>query len=305
MRPFSRNAVLRTDRGAQNMRDVENRGITLLRGELVQVFSQKSAPYVRTLNGLVGRFPFLRPGDLQRQRERFARGELYSKVSGGQNVSIRIELPTIGASDINGTLPGSAPLVDEYSLEKILSGEEKELDFVQDEKRAIRTAWEWNRFLYGAPLPGGPATRSGAPARVHKVDLQLLSEAGTPGRAFIGKAAGLVTLFGPKTIMRPSTDARSGQRPTPFEWRLSTADGPLSVKGTNEGGTRSSGTLEIVGGPLRFFYYVQVASDEERRADQDGRRWNVRVEIPEPGGAILGAVFELIVDDAVPGVMSD
>jgi hypothetical protein len=62
--------------------------------------------------------------------------------------------------------------------------------------------------------------------------------------------------------------------------------------------------LEVTGGPLKLFYYVLAAS-EERTPSQDRHLWNIRVEIPDaehPNGRLQG-VFELKIDEPLPGVI--
>ena len=107
------------------------------------------------------------------------------------------------------------------------------------------------------------------------------------------------------TLLRPSTDVKTGRTPPPYTWRLAAAESPLSIIGKNEETSRGwTGTLDILGGPLKLFYYVRRAS-EERKVGQDDRVWNVRVEVPDAERASLRlqGVFELKFDDPLPGVI--
>ena len=114
-----------------------------------------------------------------------------------------------------------------------------------------------------------------------------------------------MTLFDPSERLRPSTDIKTGNKPPPYVWRLNSADGPLTILGRNEdakGGWK--GTLDITGGPLKLFYYIRRASDD-RRAGQDPSVWDIRVEIPdaERPSTRLQGVFELRLDEPLPGVL--
>jgi hypothetical protein len=114
-----------------------------------------------------------------------------------------------------------------------------------------------------------------------------------------------VTVFDRATVLRPSTDVKTGRTPPPFVWRLAAAAGALEIIGRNEdvkGGW--TGSLVITGGPLRLFAYILRAS-EDRRPGADPRVWDIRVEIPdaERANARLQGVFELKLDDPMPGVL--
>ena len=79
-------------------------------------------------------------------------------------------------------------------------------------------------------------------------------------------------------------------------------------------GRRATGSLEAYGGPLRFFYFVRVASEErDRRDDSDDperarekeKVWTIRVVIPnalqrtEP----LEGLFELAFEEPMPPIL--
>jgi hypothetical protein len=131
----------------------------------------------------------------------------------------------------------------------------------------------------------------------------------------MGDRVNSLFLFDRSTVVRPSTDFKTGKQPNPYVWRLGPSDAPMSITGRDEeSGSGWTGALEAYGGPLRFFYFVRVASEErDRRDDSDDperarekeRTWTIRVVIPnalkrdEP----LEGLFELLFEEPMPPIL--
>lgn len=117
---------------------------------------------------------------------------------------------------------------------------------------------------------------------------------------FLGDRVAELEFFGRSNLFRPSTDPnREIQVPVSFD------ESALRLCGQNEdeaGGWR--GCLILEGGPLKLLYFIQLA---ERDSRDNGRVWEVEVEIPDflddrlrPKG-----IFELGFDQPLPGVVSE
>ena len=126
-----------------------------------------------------------------------------------------------------------------------------------------------------------------------------------PGRRALKDRVSQVTLFG-SVILRPSTDIKTPRIPPPYTWRLGSADALLTISGRNEqsgeGGWTS--TYEVDGGPLKLFYFVELAS--ERRTElSDPKVWTIRVQIPDGKNPreLLEGAFELRFDEPMPPIL--
>ena len=300
---FSDNPRLRNNATALRMkREVEDHGAHLVRDAIRPVFAPREQVVWGKLNACcIGKFPFINDVQLQVERTQFASGQAYTRTGGSGAAYYRIDLPTVGMADISGAIAELGGLASEFALDPIFSGEAREFDFVGDHRPILGVARAWERFLYS---PGAAPGQSGPP-KDHKTEVRSIERAPTQGAVFVGDRVGQVTFFDRTTILRPSTDVKTGRTPPPYTWRLAAAESPLSIIGKNEETSRGwTGTLDILGGPLKLFYYVRRAS-EERKVGQDDRVWNVRVEVPDAERASLRlqGVFELKFDDPLPGVI--
>jgi hypothetical protein len=300
---FSVSPRLRNNSTALRMkREVEDHGAHLLRDAIRPVFAPREAVVFGKLNACcLGKFPFINELQLQLERSQFASGQAYSRSGGSGAAYYRVELPTVGMADISGAIVELGALADEFALDPIFSGEAREFDFVGEHRPILGVACAWDRFLF---TPGAAPGQPGAP-KEHKIEIRSVEKPPTQGAIFIGDRVGQVTFFDRSTILRPSTDVKTGRTPPPYVWRLAAAESPLSITGRNEETARGwTGTLDILGGPLKLFYWVRRAS-EDRKPGQDDRIWTVRVEVPdaERASTKLQGVFELKFDEAVPGVI--
>lgn len=297
---FSENPRVRSIPLANRMRnEVEFHGAHLMRDAIRPIYQQREpVPWGRLSACCLGKFPFINEVQLQVERQQLTTGSGYAR----SGATARIDLPTIGAADISGPLADVGQLSAEFALDPIFAGEAREFDFVGEHRPILGVARQWERFLFGTP---GMAGQVGGPPREHKIEIRSVEAPLPQGVVFLGDRVGLVMLFDSSERLRPSTDIKTGRTPPPYTWRLASADSPLTILGQNEdarGGWK--GTLDILGGPLKLFYYVRRAS-EDRRPGQDEKVWNVRVEIPdaERPTTRLQAVFELRFDEPMPGVI--
>jgi IcmF-related N-terminal domain len=300
---FSANPRLKTNPEAQRMdRQVADFGAHLMRDAIRPIYAQKEPVVWSRLQACcLGKFPLINDLELQNDRQKFGNGTAYTRSGspGTGQASYRVDLPTIALADISGVILELGGLAYEFALDPIFAGEAPEFDFVGENRPILSAAGLWERFIYGPPAAGG----QGQP-REHHIELRLLDRPTGSGTVFMGDRVSQVTLFDRGTIFRPSTDAKSGHTPPPYVWRLGSADSPLSIIGRNEDAKGWTGVVEISGGPLKLFYYILAAS-EERTPSQDRHLWNVRVEIPDaehPNGRLQG-VFELKIDEPLPGVI--
>ena len=298
---FSESPRLRGDATSQRMkRGVEDHGANLMRNEIRPRFEARSRAVADRLNGCcLAKFPFVNDLVLQNDRAQLASGQAYAKGGGPGAARYSIDIPTIGPEDIGGPLADLGGLASEFALDPILRGDAREFDFVGEPRRIFGVARDWQVFLFGANAPAG------ASPKAHNIELRLVDRTPPAGVVFLGDRVGQVTVFDRATVLRPSTDVKTGRTPPPFVWRLPAAGSALEIIGRNEdvkGGW--TGSLAITGGPLRLFAYVLRAS-EERPASADRRAWDVRVDLPdaERSGSRLQAVFELKLDDPLPGVL--
>jgi len=297
---FSENPRLKSDATAQRLkRSVEDHGAHLLKEAIAPQFEPRAKEAASKLSACcVGKFPFVNEMELVAQRSQLAAGQGYSR--GGPAGAIRntIDIPTIGVSDVNGPLAEFGALASEFAIDPILTGDAREFDFVGPDRPVLSVARTWQVFLFGANAPAGAAPKQ------HNIEVRLVDRPPLSGTIFLGDRVGQVALFDRATILRPSTDVKSGRTPPPFVWRLAAADAPLEIVGRNEDARGWTGSLMITGGPLKLFGYVLRAS-EDRRPGSDPRVWNIRVEIPDaerPTPRLQG-VFELKFDDPLPGVV--
>jgi hypothetical protein len=297
---FSDNPRVRSIPIAARLRnEVEFHGAHLMRDGIRPAYQQREPVTWGRLSGCcLGKFPFINDVQLQVERQQLAAGSGYAR----NGANARIDLPTISGADISGPLADVGQLSADFALDPIFAGDAREFDFVGDHRAILGVARGWERFLFGTPgVPG----QAGGPPREHKIEIRSVERPLPAGSVFIGDRVGLVMLFDTSERLRPSTDIKTGRTPPPYTWRLNSADSPLTILGQNEdarGGWK--GTLDITGGPLKLFYYVRRASDE-RRAGQDDKVWDVRVEIPdaERASTRLQGVFELRFDEPLPGVI--
>lgn len=297
---FSDNPRVRSIPLAVRMKnEVEFRGAHLMRDGIRPAYQQaEPVPWGRLSGCCLGKFPFINDIQLQVERQQLLAGAGYAR----SGANMRIDLPTISNADISGAVSDVGHLASDFALDPILAGEAREFDFVGEHRSILGVARGWERFLFGTP--GVPGQTGGLP-REHKIEIRSIERPLAPGAIFIGDRVGLVMLFDGSERLRPSTDIKTGRTPPPYTWRLNSADAPLTILGQNEdarGGWK--GTLDITGGPLKLFYYIRRASDE-RRPGQDDKVWDVRVEIPdaERSSNRLQGVFELRIDDPLPGVI--
>lgn len=300
---FSDNARLRNNQTALRMkREVEDHGAHLMRDAIRPVFAPREQAVWGKLNACcLGKFPFINDVQLQLERTQFASGQAYARTGGAGAAYYRIDLPTVGMADITGAIAELGSLASEFALDPIFSGEAREFDFVGEHRSILGVARAWERFLYN---PGVAPGQSGSP-KEHKIEIRSIERPPTQGAVFIGDRVGQVTFFDKSTILRPSTDVKTGRTPPPYSWRLAAAESPVSIIGRNEESARGwTGTVEILGGPLKLFYYVRKTS-EDRKPGQDERVWSIRVEVPdaERANLKLQGVFELKFDDPLPGVI--
>jgi hypothetical protein len=307
---FSRNPAVRRSVYGRQLIAVENRGANLIRDAIQPAFQQASEPVVKKIRDqLVGQFPFVRESQLRQERVAYAAGTSLKPGGSGNSVTYRLDLASINQGHFSGILTDVGSLADEYALNPILWGWEPQFDFVGDGSRGLLAVGRgWQLFLFG----GG---RSTSVIKEHKVEIRPLQFTPSPGKRFMGDRVNSLFLFDRSVVVRPSTDFKTGKQPSPYVWRLGPSDAPMSITGRDEESKAGwTGSLEAYGGPLRFFYFVRVASEErERRGDSDDpekerekeKVWTIRVVIPnalqrtEP----LEGLFELAFEEPMPPIL--
>ncbi|MHB1045257.1 MAG: type VI secretion protein IcmF/TssM N-terminal domain-containing protein [Thermoanaerobaculia bacterium] len=307
---FSRNPAVRRSSYGRQLIAVENRGANLIRDAIQPSFQQAAEPVVRKIREqCLGQFPFVRESQLRQERVAYAAGSSLKPGGSGNSATYRLDLATIGQNHFSGILTDVGALADEYALNPILWGWEPQFDFVGDAGRGLLAVGRgWQLFLFG----GG---RSTSVIKEHKVEIRPLQFTPGPGKRFMGDRINSLFLFDRSVVVRPSTDFKTGRQPSPYVWRLGPADAPMSITGRDEqSGSGWTGSLEAYGGPLRFFYFVRVASEErDRRDDSDDperarekeKIWTIRVVIPnavqrtEP----LEGLFEIAFEEPMPPIL--
>lgn len=304
---FSTNPRLRGSSDAERFKGIEDHGAGLLAKEIRPDFQDRSKELWRRVDRCcLNRFPFVTERQLRRSADAYDRGptagEPWSAPTldrGRREATAILTLETLGSDAADQLFYQDETLdrlFDDFTLDPIVSGEEKAIDFVGTDKEKLRTMRQWQRFLFPAREEGGREDRG-----KKELTIRLLERPATAGRSAIGERTGRVDLFGPYTI-RPSTDANRGvTRSVPLVFD----DRALSVSAVNEDRNGWTGRLELRGGPLKLLYFVQLASIERPR--QDGRVWTVRIEIPDFERPELRpeGVFELTFDRPLPGVFPD
>lgn len=307
---FSRNPAVRRSTYGRQLVAVESRGANLIRDAIQPAFQQASEPVVKRIREqCLGQFPFVRESQLRQERVAYAAGTSLKPGGSGNSATYRLDLATIGQTHFSGILTDVGALADEYALNPILWGWEPQFDFVGDASRGLLAVGRgWQIFLFG----GG---RSTSVIKEHKVEIRPLQFQPSPGKRFMGDRINSLFLFDRSVVVRPSTDFKTGRQPSPYVWRLGPSDAPMSITGRDEESKAGwTGSLEAYGGPLRFFYFVRIASEErERRDDSDDpekarekeKTWTIRVVIPnalqrtEP----LEGLFELAFEEPMPPIL--
>jgi hypothetical protein len=283
----------------RSLRDLEDHGAGLIKTAIEPQFNPKwDALYQRLAACCSGQFPFITESLLKQQRAEYAA----EKPTGG--LTLRRNLPTIGQADVAGVLTEIGVLSDSYAVDPLLTGKEPAFDFILQNQGALAVARGWQRFISGASsgaLGGRPGTPGG-----REVSVLAIDRAPRPGRVPLKDRVSQITLFDRGVILRPSTDIKAQRIPPPYVWRLSSSDALLTISGRNEqtgeGGWTS--TYEVTGGPLKFFYFVRLAS-EPRTDLSDPKVWTIRVDIPDgknPRDLLEGA-FELRFDEPLPPIL--
>ncbi|MCC6130930.1 MAG: hypothetical protein IT186_13485 [Acidobacteria bacterium] len=292
---------------------VERKGANLIREAIRGPFQQRSEPVWQKLKTTVmGTFPFISQSEIREKRRAYdlapgEPGNLFKPgPAGAGSVTLKLEFPTINQTQISGPLSDVGALADEYALDPILWGGEPDFDFVGDPQRnPYNVARRWQRFLFRESGAGG--------IKEHKIDMRALQTTAYAGRKFMGDRIGSLLLFG--TGFRPSTDVKTGAGARPYMWRLPSGEQPMEIIGRNEDvGKGWTGRVELIGGPLRFYYYVLVASEprakEELMEDPEKQRerertWVIRVVVPdaERMKEALEGLFELVFSEPMPNVL--
>ncbi|HEX7527818.1 MAG TPA: hypothetical protein VF425_01825, partial [Thermoanaerobaculia bacterium] len=286
----------------RSLKSLEDRGAGLIKTTIQPQFNPRwDALYQRLASCCTGQFPFITESGLKRDRADYAA----ERVTGG--LSLRRNLATIGQADVIGVLTEVGVLSDEYAVDPLLSGGEPSFDFIQQNRGALAVARGWQRFISGASSTASAslAGKTGGTGGREVSVLALDREPGA-GRRPLKDRVSQITLFDRGVILRPSTDIKSQRIPPPFVWRLSSADALLTISGRNEqsgeGGWTS--TYEVTGGPLKFFYFVELAS--ERRTElSDPKVWIIHVQIPDGKNPreLLEGAFELRLDEPLPPIL--
>jgi hypothetical protein len=307
---FSRNPAVRRSVYGRQLIAVESRGANLIRDAIQPAFQQAAEPVVRKIREqCLGQFPFVRESQLRQERIAYASAASLKPGGSGNSATYRLDLASIGQNHFSGILTDVGSLADEYALNPILWGFEPQFDFVGDAGRGLLAVGRgWQLFLFG----GG---RSTSVIKEHKVEIRPLQFTPSPGKRFMGDRINSLFLFDRSVVVRPSTDFKTGRQPSPYVWRLGPSDAPMSITGRDEESKAGwTGSLEAYGGPLRFFYFVRIASEERDRRDSsdDPERerekekiWTIRVVIPnalqrtEP----LEGLFELAFEEPMPPIL--
>jgi len=306
---FSRNpAVKRSSFGSQLIA-VERKGANLIRDAIQPSFQQAAEPVVKRIREqCLGHFPFVRESQLRQERLAYATGTSLTPGGSPNSATLKLTLPTIGQTHFSGVLTDVGALADEYALDPILWGGEPFFDFTGDSRGLLAVSRGWQRFLFGTG-------RSTSVNKQHKVEIRPIPFSPSPGKRFMGDRVNSLFLFDRSVVVRPSTDFKSGKQPNPYVWILPPGDGSMSITGRDEESKNGwTGSLEIYGGQLKFFYFVRVASeprdfrddteDYEQRLERE-RTWTLRVVIPnalqrtEP----LEGLFELVFEEPMPPIL--
>jgi hypothetical protein len=307
---FSRNPAVRRSVYGRQLIAVESRGANLIRDAIQPSFQQAAEPVVRKIREqCLGQFPFVRESQLRQERVAYAAGSSLKPGGSGNSVTYRLDLASINQGHFSGVLTEVGALADEYALNPILWGWEPQFDFVGDAGRGLLAVGRgWQLFLFG----GG---RSTSVIKEHKVEIRPLPFTPSPGKRFMGDRVNSLFLFDRSVVVRPSTDFKTGKQPNPYVWRLGPSDAPMSITGRDEESKAGwTGSLEAYGGPLRFFYFVRVASEErDRRDDSDDpekardkeKIWTIRVVIPnaQQRNEPLEGLFELAFEEPMPPIL--
>jgi hypothetical protein len=286
----------------RTLKSLEDRGASLIKTAVEPQFNPRwEALYQRLASCCSGQFPFIPESRLKQERADYAA----ERVTGG--LSLRRNLPTIGQADVIGVLTEVGVLSDEYAIDPLLGGAEPSFDFILQNRGSLAVARLWQRFISGASSAAA-ASLAGRPGGTGGREVSVLALDREPGagRRPLKDRVSQITLFDRGVILRPSTDIKSQRIPPPFVWRLSSADALLTISGRNEqsgeGGWTS--TYEVTGGPLKFFYFVELAS--ERRTElSDPKVWIIRVQIPDGKNPreLLEGAFELRLDEPLPPIL--
>ncbi|MFN7987838.1 MAG: type VI secretion protein IcmF/TssM N-terminal domain-containing protein [Thermoanaerobaculia bacterium] len=307
---FSRNPAVRRSTYGKQLIAVESRGANLIRDAIQPSFQQAADPIVKKIREqCMGQFPFVRESQLRQERVAYASGSSLKPGGSGNSATYRLDLASINQGHFSGVLTDVGALADEYALNPILWGWEPQFDFVGDASRGLLAVGRgWQIFLFGG-------SRGTSVIKEHKVEIRPLQFTPSQGKRFMGDRVNSLFLFDRSVVVRPSTDFKTGKQPNPYVWRLGPSDAPMSITGRDEESKAGwTGSLEAYGGPLRFFYFVRIASEErERREDTDDpekerekeKIWTIRVVIPnalqrtEP----LEGLFELAFDEPMPPIL--
>ncbi len=253
------------------------------------------------------RYPFISRARLAGQQESYQRGPSAGGVWAPQGARYRPALwsatppsyrhLTLDAHDrlffAGGSLDG---LYNDFALDPIVDGREKDIDFVGGSKERLRVLRQWQRFVYG----------DGRTSAAQTVKVKLLSGANTAPRIFIGERMGQINIFGPHPV-RPSTDAGGVHI---LNLPLLMEDRPEQIVGRNEDKSGGwSGILNLRGGPLKIPYFLHVASDGRPR--EGGKVWTVHLQLPDyaqPQQRLEGVfefTFERPLPEIIPGATID
>lgn len=318
---FSGNGRLRRNNFARWLvENVEEHGAKLLSDEIRPDFERDAARLWDFLDRCCrDRFPFISERELLHRRRAYEQG--YEAARGGGdlwlpaaidqrtlNSTLKIELPTATREDLDQIFfagGDSDRLFEDYVLDPMLAVDREgnpitSVDFLSPQRERFLALRQWQMFLYGNADDRRASGRTLADDQTFI--LRILEGKQTGDRIYLGERVGRITLFDRGSVIRPSTDARTGRK---LEIPVRFDEAPLFITGTNEDeGSGWNGRLEIRGGPLKLLYFI-LLSREEVRADR--QVWTVRVEIPDFGQPRnrLEGVFELEFDRPVPGVVFD
>ena len=263
---FSRNSRLRrNDFNRWMVTSVEEHGAKLLSDAIRPDFERDAERLWEYLDRCCrGRFPFITERELLERRRAYENGYAAAGSNGdlwraserdprNQISTLRIELPTASREDLDQIFfagGDSDKLFADYALDAMLGtdGEGKPLtsvDFLSPYRGRFATLRQWQAFLYDSSDDRRGAQRVLATDQVFV--LRHLEEKKTADRVYVGERVGRLSLFNRETVIRPSTDARTGRR---LDVPLRFDEAPLFITGTNEDeGTGWNGRLEIPGRP--------------------------------------------------------
>ncbi|MBK9967471.1 MAG: hypothetical protein IPP07_22385 [Holophagales bacterium] len=306
---FSRNPAVRRSSFGKQLIEVERRGANLIRDAIQPGFQQAAEPVVKKIREqCVGRFPFVRESQLRQERVAYAAGTSLKPGGSANTATLRLDLASIGQTHFSGVLTDVGALADEFALDPILWGGEPNFDFTGESRGLLAVGRGWQRFLFGSG-------RSTSVNKQHKVEIRPIPFSPSPGKRFMGDRVNSLFLFDRSVVVRPSTDFKSGKQPNPYVWILPPGDGSMSITGRDEESKNGwTGSLEIYGGQLKFFYFVRVASeprdvrddseDYEQRLERE-RTWTIRVVIPNAlqRTESLEGLFELVFEEPMPPIL--